>query len=358
MHPLGVVEIDLGALARNYATLARAVAPRRCAAVVKADAYGLGVEPVARRLESAGCRHFFVATPEEGIALRGILADAEIFVLDGLAGSSPEELIAAGLTPVLNTRSEIDRWGRAGPAAVHIDTGMSRLGLAAADVEAIGRERDAAAAIDVRYVMTHLACADEPVHALNRAQLAAFDTLRSLWPDALTSIGNSAGLLLGPEFSGDLARPGIALYGANPFVRAASPVEPVVTVKGRILQLRALAPGATVGYGATFAADAKKRIAVVGIGYADGYARRLGNRGVAEVAGQRVPVVGRVSMDLVCLDVTALAADAVTEGDWATMIGGSISLEEIAALAGTINYEVLTSLGPRLERHYLEDGIA
>jgi alanine racemase len=355
MAPLGIVEIDLPALARNYAALAQAATPGTCGAVVKADAYGLGLAPIARRLQAAGCRHFFVATPTEGVALRGILSDAEILVLDGLGGASPEEFIAADLTPVLNTPVELARWGRAGPAAVHIDTGMGRLGLAAADIDALRREAGSGHDIDVRYVMTHLACADEPDHPLNRVQLAAFDELRTLWPAARSSIGNSAGLLLGHEFSGDLARPGIALYGANPFYRAANPVEPVVTVKGRILQIRDLAPGATVGYGATFVADVRKRIAVVGIGYADGYLRSLGNRGVAEVAGRRVPVVGRVSMDLVCLDVTELDAQEATEGDWATLIGGGISLEEVAAQAGTINYELLTSLGARLERIYLEE---
>jgi len=355
MDALGVVEVDLAALARNYATLAQAAAPADCGAVVKADAYGLGIAPVARRLEVAGCRHFFVATPAEGVALRRILAEAEIFVLDGLRGSSREEFIAAGLVPVLNSRAELGRWGGAGAAAVHIDTGMSRLGLGADEIDALRLEADRAPAVDVRYVMTHLACADEPGHSLNEAQLQAFAERRAYWPDARTSIGNSAGLMLGHAFTGDLARPGIALYGANPFRRAPSPVEPVVTLRAQILKLRDIDAGATVGYGASFVADTKMRVAVVGIGYADGYHRSLSNCGIAEVTGRRVPVVGRVSMDLVCLDVTELARDGVAEGDWATMIGGSVTLEEVAALAGTINYEILTALGPRLERRYLND---
>lgn len=354
MEPLGIVEIDLGALARNYATLAAAASPGACAAVVKADAYGLGLEPVARRLALAGCRHFFVATPAEGVELRAILEAAEIFVLDGLAGSSREAFIAAGLTPVLNSRAELRAWGSAGPAAVHIDTGMSRLGLAAADVDALRLEAERMPAVDVGYVMTHLACADEPDHELNRLQRERFDALRTLWPEAKTSIGNAAGSLLGGPLASDLARPGIALYGANPFRRAPSPVEPVVTVRARILQLRDIDAGATVGYGASFLAGQRMRIATVGIGYADGYLRSLGNCGVADVAGVRVPVVGRVSMDLVCLDVTALAREGVAEGDWATMIGGTVSLEELAAQAGTINYELLTALGPRLERVYVD----
>jgi alanine racemase len=356
MSALGRVEIDLAALARNYRLLARAAAPGRCGAVVKADAYGLGVGPVACMLHEEGCRHFFVATPAEGAALRRLLPDGEIFVFGGLQGAANEDFVASGLLPVLNTRAEIRRWGSAGPAAVHVDTGMSRLGLGEDDVAALKLEADRVPAIDVRYVLTHLACADEPDHSLNRAQLEAFAALRSLWPAAETSIANSAGLLLGDAFRSDLARPGIALYGGNPFRREPGPMEPVVTLKARILQLRDLRPGTTVGYGASFIADTAVRVATVGIGYADGYLRSLSNCGIAEVAGRRVPVVGRVSMDLTCLDVSAVPRDQVAEGGWATMIGGAIPLEEVAALAGTINYELLTRLGSRLERVYLDDG--
>jgi alanine racemase len=356
MEALGRLEIDLAALARNYERLAGFAAPGRCGAVVKADAYGLGVAPVARCLHGAGCRHFFVATPAEGAELRRCLPDDEIFVFDGLQGATNEELLAGRLQPVLNTRAELRRWGAAGPAAVHIDTGMSRLGLTTDDVQALRLEADRLPAVDVRYVLTHLACADEPDHALNRTQLERFAALRSLWPDAGTSIGNSAGLLLGAAFRCDLARPGIALYGGNPFRREATPVEPVVTLEARILQLRDIARGATIGYGAGFVAEDRMRVATLGIGYADGYLRSLSNCGIAEVAGRRVPVVGRVSMDLVCLDVSAVPRDEVSEGDWATLIGGGITLEEVAALAGTINYELLTSLGKRIERVYLEDG--
>lgn len=356
MEAPGRLEVNLAALARNFRLLAGAAAPGLCGAVVKADAYGLGVGPVARRLHAAGCRHFFVATPAEGVELRRQLADDEIFVFGGLQGASSEEFCASALQPVLNTRAELRLWGTAGPAAIHIDTGMSRLGLSANDVEALRLEADRVPVVDVRYVMTHLACADEPDHALNRAQLDAFGSLRALWPDARTSIGNSAALLLGGQFQSDLARPGIALYGGNPFRREPSPVEPVVTLKARILQLRDVTAGATIGYGASFVSDGKMRVATIGIGYADGYLRSLSNCGIAEVAGRRVPVVGRVSMDLIGLDVSALPRDQVVEGGWATLIGRGVALEEVAALAGTINYELLTALGKRLDRIYLEDG--
>lgn len=357
MEALARVEIDLGALARNYAVLAAAADPGFCSAVVKANAYGLGVDRIARTLAAAGCQHFFVATPLEGVELRAVLPESEILVLDGPKGCSIDEMLAAQLQPVLNTQADIEFWDDAGPAGIHLDTGMNRLGLTAGDIAWLRRESARVSRLDVRYVLTHLACADEPDHPLNRAQLDRFNELRSLWPMARTSIGNAAGLLLGDEFRSDLARPGIALYGCNPFIREPSPVEPVVTVKANVLQIKDLDAGAEVGYGASFVAATQMRVATVGLGYADGYLRSLSNCGIADLGGQRVPVVGRVSMDLVCLDVSDCSRDAVKVGDWATMIGGRVSLEEVAATAGTIGYELLTSLGPRLERIYLDEGM-
>ena len=352
METTGIVEIDLAALARNYRVLAGAAAPGDCGAVVKADAYGLGVAPVARALEEAGCRHFFVATPAEGAELRALLPRPEIFVLEGLAGSSREALLAAGLIPVLNSLAELEAWAGAGPAAVQIDTGMSRLGLSAADIDTLKRKGHGADAVDVRVVMTHFACAEEPTHALNDRQLAAFAELRKLWPAARTSLGNSAALLSGERFASDLARPGVTLYGANPFAGRSSPVEAVVTVLGRILQIREIAAGTSVGYDATFVAKRRTRLAIVGVGYADGYLRSLSNRGIAAVAGRRVPVAGRVSMDLTCLDITDVEPDAVATGDWATLIGGAVPIDEVALHAATNSYELLTRLGRRLERRY------
>jgi alanine racemase len=273
-------------------------------------------------------------------------------------------LLAAELIPVLGSLAEIEAWGRAGPAAVQIDTGMSRLGLSAADIESLqGKDRVAGTAasggagsgamhVDIRYVMTHFACAEQPAHVLNDRQLSAFASQRKVWPAARTSLGNSAALLSGERYASDLARPGVALYGSNPFADKPSPVEPVVTVRGRILQIREIEAGTSVGYDATFVATRRTRLAVVGVGYADGYLRSLSNRGIATVAGRRVPVAGRVSMDLTCLDVTDLGQNAVAPGDWATLIGGDVPLDEVAMLAGTNSYELLTRLGPRLERRY------
>ncbi|HEY5569428.1 MAG TPA: alanine racemase [Gammaproteobacteria bacterium] len=349
----GVLIVDLDALARNYAALRRAAAPADCGAVVKANAYGLGLSPVARRLLHEGCRNFFVATLAEGLELRELAPRARIFVLEGVVAGAEPELAGAALVPVLNSLEQVERWSEAGgPAALHLDTGMTRLGLSAADVATLARDAKRLRNIEIECVMTHLACADEPEHSRNADQLAAFDRLRSVWPQAKTSIGNSAGAFLSEAHRGDLVRAGIALYGGNPFIAEPSPVEEVVALKARILQVRTLEEPATIGYGATYAAEPPARIAVVGIGYADGYPRSLGNSGIASVGGVRVPVVGRVSMDLACLDVSAVPAGRVREGMFVDLIGGGIGLDEVAAAAGTISYEILTRFGARLKREY------
>jgi alanine racemase len=354
-HPsaTGVLVVDLDALARNYAVLCRTVAPAECGAVVKANAYGLGVGPVARRLFNEGCRTYFVATLGEGLELRGILPGARIFVFAGAVPGTERALEAAALIPVLNSLSQVRCWAAVGgSAALHIDTGMTRLGLNQAEVDALTRDPALLRTIDVECVMTHLACADEPNHSLNTDQLAAFARMRTGLPKAKTSIGNSAGAFLSSAHRGDLVRAGIALYGGNPIAARPNPVEAVVALRAPILQLRVLAEPATIGYGATFAAAPPARIAVVGVGYADGYLRCLGNRGVASIKGWRVPIVGRVSMDLLCLDVSALPEESIAEGMLVDLIGNGISLDEVATSAGTISYEILTRLGARLEREY------
>jgi alanine racemase len=358
----GRVTVDLDALARNFRKLAIAVAPAACAAVVKADAYGLGLLPVARRLHREGCRRFFVATAAEGSALRTLLDDVSIFVLEGaVTDAGVAALEAARLTPVLNSLEQVERWlggavaaGLRPAAALHVDTGMTRLGMSEAEVRELAGRRDWLSRFALELVMTHLACADEPEHPLNDAQVQRFGALRAMLPAAPTSIGNSAGALTAAARCGDIARPGIALYGGNPFVERDNPMEPVVTLEGRIVQLRSLDAAATVGYGATYAARSGERLAVIGIGYADGYPRRLGNSGAVAIASRRVPIVGRVSMDLLCVDVSNIDPKSIRVGDWAELIGPNVPLEELAAAAGTINYEILTGLSCRLERRYLE----
>jgi alanine racemase len=349
------LRIDLDALARNYRKLRERAKPGECAAVVKADAYGLGIERVARRLLREGCRRFFVATLAEARELRAVAPDAEIGVFEGALASTADGLAEIEARPVLNTLEQIERWRGRGRAMLHLDTGMNRLGLRAADVAAIAQRPDLLDALTLDFVVTHLACADEPGHPLNAEQLVRFEQMRAMWPRARTSIGNSAGTLIDAAHRGDLARPGIALYGGNPFSDRPNPMDAVATLTAPILQLHDVIEPEPVGYGATYVANPPARIAVVGIGYADGYPRTLSNNGTAAVQGRRVPVVGRVSMDLLSIDVADVPHEAVHVGDAVELIGPTVGVDEVAAAAATISYEILTGLGARLVREYVEN---
>lgn len=348
------LRVDLDALARNYRMLLDRSRPGECAAVVKADAYGLGLDRVARRLLREGCRRFFVATLAEARELRALAPDVEIGVFEGALAGTTDALVELEARPVLNTLEQVERWRGRGRALLHVDTGMCRLGLRSGDVAALAQRPQLLEGTTLDFVLTHLACADEPEHPLNAEQLARFDRMRAQLPAARTSIGNSAGTLTEAARRGDLARPGIALYGGNPFSDRPNPMEAVVTLTAPIHQLHEVVEPETVGYGATYLAHPPARIAVVGIGYADGYPRNLGNGGTAAVAGQRVPVVGRVSMDLITIDVGGLPREAVRTGDPVELIGPTLGVDEVAAAAGTISYEILTGLGPRLVREYVE----
>lgn len=351
----GILVVDLDALARNYRRMQDAAAPAECAAVVKADAYGLGLAPVASRLALEGCRRFFVATVTEGCELRRLLPDAKVYVLEGAPPGAERALKAAQLTPVLNSLEQVTLWAEAGggAAVLHVDTGISRLGFSEAELETLAAQPSRLAGIDVEHVMTHLACADEPSHLMNGAQLRCFERLRAKLPSAPTSIGASAGIFLDQDHRGDLVRAGIGLYGGNPFSDRVCPAEPVVTLRARILQLRDVEVAGTVGYGATYEVQPPCRLAVCAVGYADGYPRAAGSRCDASFDGRRVPVVGRVSMDLICVDISTVPRDSIRPGDYVELIGSSVTLEEVAAAADTIGYEILTRLGSRLERRYL-----
>jgi len=357
----GLLTVNLDALARNYQLLRGTTSPAACGAVVKADAYGLGVGPVAKCLYDEGCRHFFVATLGEGVELREILGKAEIYVLEGVLEGHEHAVMEARLVPVLNSLEQVRRWteqkhaGRY-PAVLHIDTGITRLGLGAGEVEELAREESLLQGMRIAYVMTHLACADEPSDPLNAEQLRRFDALRRRLPEAKTCIGNSAGVLMGAGYRGDLARPGIALYGGNPFTDGThNPMEAVVRLQGVVIQVREVKEALSVGYGATHQTAPPARLATVGIGYADGYPLTLGNRGFGSLGGARAPVVGRVSMDLITLDVSDVAGEHARPGALVEFIGEDISLDELAEAAGTISYEILTRLGPRLHRTYRRD---
>lgn len=361
----GVLIVDLAAIQRNYAALRRAAGPAECAAVVKADAYGLGVRPVAQALAQAGCRTFFVATLAEAETLRAALPDAALYVLDGLFPGTAAGFERIRASPVLGSLDEIGEWaarrpesGQAPlPAAIHIDTGMNRLGVKPGDYRQLVAARAMIEALPLGLVMSHLACADTPEHAKNAAQLAAFAGIAAQLPAAPRSLANSAGVFLGADYAFDLVRPGIALYGGNPFSARPNPMEPAVGVFGRIAQLGEAERGESVGYGAVRTLTRRTRYIAVTAGYADGYFRALGSSDGADGAcawlgEHRLPILGRVSMDLVVFDVTDVPAESVRRGGFVELIGKRFTADDAAALAGTISYEVLTSIGTRYHRLY------
>ena len=352
--------IDLGAVRENYRRLKARLGGARCAGVVKADGYGLGAAVVAKALRKEGCDAFFVAHVGEALDLRAALGSGPaIHVLNGLPPGAEAEAAAAGLIAVANSAEQLSAWrttarrlGRKLPVAVQADSGMARLGMMPAEVEALGADADAFTGLDLVLVMSHLACADEPDHAANRAQLAEFERLRRLLPAAPASLANSSGIFLGAEWHFDLARPGAALYGINPTPDADNPMRPVVRLEAKVIQTRTIGEGVGIGYGHTVIADGPLRVATISLGYADGWRRRAA--AFAHFDDMRLPFIGRVSMDSIIIDISALPEGRVREGDLVELIGASQGVDDVAALTGTIGYEVLTSLGHRFHRRYLE----
>ncbi len=357
-----VLTIDLDAIAANYRLLRDRLGGAHCGGVVKANAYGLGMTRVAPTLARAGCAMFFVATLDEGVALRRVVPDAEIVVLDGALPGTEAAFAEHRLTPALNDLGQIERWaglarGRGElDAIVHVDTGMCRLGLPPYEVERLAAEPDRLDGLRLRLVMSHLACAEERDHPMNAAQLADFNVLRGKLPAAPASLANSSAIFLGADYHFDIARPGVALYGVNPTPGEANPMAEVVRLQGKIVQVRDVDSSQTVGYGASHRVVATGRIATVPVGYADGYPRSLSNQGFAAIGDVRVPLVGRVSMDLITLDVSNLRPEQARPGTVVDLIGGACPIGEVAELAGTIGYEILTRLGPRNLRQYCGEG--
>ena len=361
----GLLTVDLAALQRNYRKLARTAGPAECAAVVKADAYGLGIGRIAPALAAAGCRTFFVATLAEAQKLAGVLPDAQLYVLNGLFPGTAAEFSAIDARPVLGSMDEIIEWAGhsagievATPAAVHIDTGMNRLGVKPDDYEALVVAGAILETFPTDLVMSHLACADTPDHPKNAAQRAAFAAIAGQLPQIRRSLANSAAVFMGPGYAFDLVRPGIALYGGNPFADRSNPMEPVIRLHGRIAQLGEAERGETVGYGATRTLTRRTRYATVAVGYADGYFRALGSTdaqdGAVGFLGEHaLPILGRVSMDLIVFDVTDLPDGLAQRGGLVELIGERFTIDDAAAIAGTIPYEVLTSLGGRYQRIYM-----
>jgi alanine racemase len=361
----GRLTIDLGALADNWRALARRAAPGRCAAVVKANAYGIGLAEAATALWDAGARVFFVAHFSEGVAARRLLPEATIYVLNGLeAGADPGDYVQYSLAPVIGGEEELQRWsafaarpGKTSPCALHLDTGMNRLGF-----ESLARLRAAmetyGSASGADLLMSHFVSSEFPEDPINLKQIERFDAARAAFPSLPASLANSSGMFLKPRPIHDLARPGYALYGGNPTPGGLNPMRPVVTLAVAIQQTRWIEAGMTCGYNGQWTARRRTRLATLPVGYADGQPRGAGatdSKPGAEVAiaGRRCPLVGRVSMDLMIADVTNVPEGDARPGDAVEFFGPSVDLDDFAARSGTIGYHVLTSLGPRYRREYL-----
>ena len=352
-----LVTIDLAALTSNWKALA-AQAGVAMGAAIKGEAYGLGMEAVAKTLWSAGCRSFFVARPFEGAQLRAILPEALIFVLDGLYSGQADYYLQHELYPALISLDEAREWAASGkgkPCAVHVDTGINRMGMTGQELTAVVAMKDQ---LRIVMVMSHLACSDEPAHLLNAKQHDLFAKYRAMLPDVPASFANSSGIYLGEGYLYDLVRPGVALYGGNPLPGKPNPMKTVVTLQLKIMQTKFVKQGDTIGYSATWTAPQGSRIALLGAGYRDGIPRKLSwsaDKPAAQVfvAGRRVDVVGRVSMDMMAIDVTDLTEAETTRGTLVEIFGPNLPVDEAAAYAGTISYELLTHLGNRYARRYI-----
>jgi alanine racemase len=359
----GILTIDLEAIVANWRELARRAEGADCAAVIKADAYGCGIEPVARALVAAGCETFFVAHLAEGRRARASSPGAAIYVFNGLLPNTAEAYAEPNLRPVLCSLDEWAEWEAfktatqwLGGAALHVDTGMNRLGLRPPEAVALSK-RAGTEHSGITLLMSHFACSEDPAHPLNAKQIGRFREIRDLFPGIPASLSNSSGIFLGPDAHHQMVRPGVALYGANPTPGHVNLMRPVVRLEGRVVQLRTVPEGETVGYSATWTARRPTRLAVVSIGYADGFLRAgsasdLRPGAEAMVDGHRCPLAGRVSMDLIAVDITDLPERAVRRGDLIALLDETIGVDELAAHANTIAYEVLTSLGRRYRRIY------
>ncbi|WP_313171866.1 alanine racemase [Massilia oculi] len=365
-----ILTIDLDAVRANYRLLRErgqagaaqaGAAQAACAAVLKADAYGLGMDKVAQALVREGCRSFFVAHLDEGIRLRQLVpADCTIHVMHGAMPGAARDCLLHDLVPVLNDPGQVAEWralarelGRHLPAALQVDTGMSRMGMAPLDLDRLRQDPDWLRGIDLRLVMSHLACADEPAHPLNELQRQRFEEVRAMFPGVPASLANSSGVFLGGAWHFDLLRPGCALYGINPQPGHANPLAQAVSLAARVVQLRTVAAGNIVGYGARYVAPGERRIATIAIGYADGWLRALTGRSQAFVDGVAVPFAGTVSMDSITLDVTGIPEPRIAPGRTVDLLCPQQTVDDVAGQAGTIGYEVLTRLGPRFHRRYV-----
>jgi len=360
-----ILTVDLGAIAANWRGLrdaGRAAGrPVDCAAVLKADAYGTGATIVGPRLAAEGCRQFFVAHIEEGLALRGVLPDPPIYVLNGLLAGTESDFVEFSLTPVLNHLGQLNAWRAAAQrynrpldAVIHIDTGMHRLGFSPEEAQALAGERGRLRGLRLALLMSHLVVSEEPDNPINGEQLSRFRNFVRAMPGAPASLANSSGIFLGPDYHFDLLRPGAALFGINPRPGQANPMLTTVTLHARILQVRRIDALQTVGYGAAWRSARPSRVATIALGYADGYFRTLINRTHVHLAGRKVPVIGRISMDLVTIDVTDVPEDESQPGALVEVLGPHLTADDLAEHARTNAYEVMTALGRRYARVYAD----
>ena len=360
----GRLTIDLGAYAANWRTLAARAAPAECAGVVKANAYGIGIEEAVPALLRAGCRTFFVALLSEARRVRAVTPDAVIYVLNGLPPGTCGAYSELNLRPTLGSVEEIAEWqrhiacgGKDPGAALHVDTGLNRLGLRTDEAMAIGKA-GGFKGFDLSLLISHFVSSEEPENSLNTQQIDSFMAVQKVVGAKAISLCNSSGFFLAAKPYLSLSRPGFALYGGNPKPGYPNPMLPVVTLEARIIQVRTVPAGETVGYNSTWTAKAPSRIAIISVGYADGITRQLAETddkpgGYAYLNGLRCPFAGRVSMDLIAIDITMLAEGSVRRGDCVELIGPNISVDDVARCGNTNGYEILTSLGRRYHRLYV-----
>jgi len=355
------LEINIDSIIHNYQLINNKVGNTECAAVLKADAYGMGASVVAKALDKVGCSTFFVATIDEGIELRACFSKNEnqIAVLSGLLEGSEDIFYSNKLTPVLNDTEQIKKWAIynkqkkiSAPSILHIDTGMNRLGLTINELYDIIKNPTELKELHVEWIMSHLACGDQPRDIMNEKQLSVFLNAKKEFPNVKASLANSAGVFLGQSYHLDMVRPGIALYGSGSGSIPSKPLKQVIKLYSRILQIRTLSTGASVGYGASYRVSEATRVATVGLGYADGYLRSLSNCSWVFFNGLRLPVIGRISMDYITIDITQIASEKIKTGDFIEIIGDKFTLDDLATVANTVPHELLTRLGTRHHRIY------
>jgi alanine racemase len=359
----GILTIDLAAIEANWRALGRRAMPSECAAVIKADGYGCGIEPVATRLSAAGCHTFFVADLAEARRVRSVVQKSTMYVLSGLLPNTAPVYAELRARPVIGSPLELAEWDAFvsasnwhGGAALHVDTGMNRLGISTNEAAALA-SRIRTENHGITLLMSHLACSEHPEHPMNGRQIRLFREMRLLYRGIPASLANSSGIFLGNAAHCDMVRPGVALYGVNPIPGNSNPMRPAIRLEARIVQVRSVPKGETIGYNAAWTAKRAARIAIAAVGYADGYPRAASSSDEAPggdviVAGQRCPLAGRVSMDLLAIDITDLPENVAKRGGLVTLIGDELTVDDVAKAAGTIGYEVLTNLGRRYHRVY------